>query len=63
MQHDERNDVDVAVVFIKFGSSTSGSNPDHDEVVLRLLNPNRNHKLNILRVTQELKKSPGLELQ
>ena len=44
MQHDERNDVDVAVVFIKFGSSTSGSNPDHDEVVLRLLNPNKSRR-------------------
>ena len=43
-QHDERNDVDVAVVFIKFGSSISGSNPDHDEVVLRLLNPNKSRR-------------------
>ena len=44
MQHDDRNEVDAAVVFIKFGSSSTRSSHDHDEVVLRLLNPNKSRR-------------------
>ena len=42
IKHDDRNDLDAAVVFIKFGSSSMGH--DRDEVVLRLLNPNKSRR-------------------
>ena len=44
IRHDDRNDLDAAVVFIKFGSSSMGSRPDRDEVLLRLLNPNKSRR-------------------
>ena len=53
MQHDDRMDADVAVVFVKFGSST-GSNSHNDEAVLRLLNPNKSRrKMLTLRFTRK----------
>ena len=45
MQHDYKNDIDAAVVYIKFGhGKITGNDQDNDEVVLRLLDNFKNRK-------------------
>ena len=53
MQHDSRNDIDAAVVFVKFGNrKRKGGN--RDEIVLRLLDEKKNRKKMLtLRISRQ----------
>ena len=55
MQHDHRNDMDAAVVFVKFGhGKRDDANKKSDEVVLRLLNESKDRKKMLtLRISRQ----------